>query len=127
MALTSVHIVNLFHNPEWFGIGSFNIFPSLMQTSQLYDLVTNTEVVPSLHLVVQGWPVPGIAHNDVSRNFPLSDVISAEHDPDPKFLQEAQLRSLAGNSMHWASIGAFVLFALATSFVPIPSDPSEEE
>jgi hypothetical protein len=115
-----VHIVNVFNNPDFYGSGSLTYMPALLQKSHLYDLLTNTEVVPPLHFLVQGWAVPGLASDDLSDNFAFKDLVSARYDPDPNLLNENWMRSLTGNSMHWSSIGAFLLFALATSVVPTP-------
>jgi hypothetical protein len=115
-----VHIVNVFNNPDFYGSGSLTYMPALLQKSHLYDLLTNTEVVPPLHFLVQGWAVPGLASDDLSDNFAFKDLVSARYDPDPNVLNENWMRSLTGNSMHWSSIGAFLLFALATSVVPTP-------
>ena len=62
---------------------------ALKRNSELFDMVANRMVHPYEHLLMQGFPVPGLVDNFMSAAFPFKSVL-----PDLKY---NQVRQLAGN------------------------------
>jgi hypothetical protein len=85
--------------------------PALLRGSCLYDLVSDKEVLPIQHWLIQGFPVPGFVDEELSANFPFPSLLPGHKDP----LHDKEVRTLTGNSMHVAAVGAWVLFAWSAS------------
>ena len=120
---TSVLLQNLCQNAEMF-FNLTQVVPTLLQRSFLYDMVAEREVLAVEHLLMQGFPVPGLCSEDLSSSFPWPRILRLEPgiamvetrgNCTQPTLTEAQLRSLAGIGFHWAQVGAFITFVFITS------------
>ena len=105
----NVQFANLMQNAEIGWYSDSKLAPRLLRGSCLYDVVTDKEVLPLQHLLIQGFPVPGWAPLAITEYFPFANMISIE-DPQANQLSECQLRTLTGDGFHWASIGAILSF-----------------
>ena len=78
------------------------VVPRLLTTTKLFDHVRQRMVVPEELWLIQGWPVPGLAPANLSRDFPhdLSQITSAQH------------AVLMGNAMNLCGIGAVSMWCL---------------
>ena len=66
-------------------------------------------------MLIQGWSIPGLVSDDIASGCALGNFIIGEGGTGTQELKEADIRSLAGNSMRCASIGAFILLAFSAS------------
>ena len=108
-----IHIVNLAQDPQSFGYSSSRNAPRLLRGSYLYDLVSNREILPLQHLLIQGFPVPGWAPAAAAHAFPFPGLINATMGPNSQQLSDTELRSLTGDGMHWNLLGSVILFSWA--------------
>ena len=132
--LPSVNLVNLMQNPQFFSSRS-SMAPRLLRHSFLFDTVTQNEVLPLQHFLIQGWPAPCFADERQSRYFPFPDILPSldavaassdeEEDIEEQIdemidmdcvqkLTDREVRSVTGDGFHWASVGAMLAFAWST-------------
>lgn len=110
-----VLLANLQQNASMFASVSTNA-PAVMRSSWLFDIVSNKELLPAQHLLIQGFPVPGWVAPQLSSAFPFPSLLSVEDpDKDEKLLSMKEIRTLSGNSFHWSSIGSMLMYMLASS------------
>ena len=109
-----VMLQNLTQNDMFFN--SSRLAPSLLQRSMLFDAVSLQEVLPVEHLLIQGFPVPGLVSENLSRHFPFPDIVKLGFaDKDSGYLTESELRSITGVGFCWPAIGAFIMMVLCMS------------
>ena len=118
-----VLLINLFQTPYMFGASRWA--PALLQRSQLYDLVRGRELLPAEHLLIQGFPVPGLVSNDLSKYFPFPGIFTLKYVgcwddfgtgvDHPGGLDCHELRSISGIGFNWPSIGSMILFMMSCS------------
>ena len=111
-----VNIVNLMQTSEFFGPCTVLVVPSLLRNSWLYDIASSREVLPVQHLLMLGFPVPGMCGLALSRHFPFPGIVSCEPSPFALkwlMLSDTQIRTVTGNAFHLSSIGAFLTFIWA--------------
>ena len=84
-----------------------NDVPALTKTIMLYDLVSNTLLGEVEHWLVQGFPHPHSISHDLAKHFPFPGILQkgGEH-----FIKAIKQKAIAGNSMRWAQLGAWLLF-----------------
>ena len=109
-------VVNLAQSPIHFHTAD-DMFPTLLRKSYLYELVTESEILPAQHLLIQGFPVPGLVSEANSAFFPFASLLNVTSSECVSQLTDVELRSLAGNSMHWAALGAWLLFGWSSTHV----------
>ena len=74
--------------------------PALLQSSVIYSFKHNRALLPKEHFEAMGYKMWG------ERRAAFAEALSATQS-------EAQMRSLAGNGMHSAAVGAAIMFLLA--------------
>ena len=84
--------------------------PALLRKSVLYELVNGQLLDAKNHWLVQGLSCPCFGIN--SESFPFPSLLE---DDGPDSLTQEQMKRLTGNSMHWAQIGAWLMFSIAFS------------
>ena len=96
--------------------------PTLLTSSRLYDIIAEREVLPLQHVLMQGAPVPGLCAEYLSKYFPFPDItllMPGSNLNDTNVVQQQlsdnEIRRLAGNSFHWAAVGAMLMLILSTS------------
>ena len=92
-------------NVEGYGVITQNAVPALLRGSLLVDLVSMRPFTHQEHWIIQGFPFSQFEVPDGFSSFFPTDVVSRE--------SEATQKSLTGNAMHLAQIGAWILYNLA--------------
>ena len=115
-----VLLVNLHQNSHFFSDNQYA--PSLLQRSQLYNLVTMKEVLPIEHFLIQGFPVPGLAEDRLSKFFPFKSLVQAKWHNDPSKLNDQEMRSITGIGFSWPAFGAILSFVMCSTRV-LEDDP----
>ena len=93
-------IVNLEQRPAFHWVFQLNGVPALLRKSVLYELVNGQLLDAKNHWLVQGFSCPSFGIN--SEGFPFPSLLEDGAD----CLTPEEMKRLAGNSMHWAQIGA---------------------
>ena len=105
--------MNLFQNADFAGVMTNPVAPTLMRRSFLYDIISDQELLPLQHLLIQGFPVPldGVVDTSISAHFAFPSLISPlATEEDDHLLSADSVRSLAGNSMHWSALASWLVF-----------------
>jgi len=91
------------------------------QESYLFDLVSRKELVPAQHLLIQGFPVPGLCSDRIATKFPFPSLVSARPDAlkEAHELRDQDIRHVAGKGFHLSAIGAVLMFAWGSSKISI--------
>ena len=97
---------NLIQKPNFFSLSDHA--PALLRGSVLYDLVSGQEVLPIQHWLTMGAAVPAVAQPDSGVVCPFLETFFKE-------LTDREARTLAGNAMHVAAIGTFLMFSMAAT------------
>jgi hypothetical protein len=112
-----VAIVNLSQRPEFINKISAKCFPALLRKSQLYDLVQERLVTVAELWLVQGVPHPQLVKQaDFGADrFPFHRFLAVSAHGDGRqcgMIPLGQQKSVIGNSMHIAQVGAWILFSI---------------
>ena len=113
-ARKKVCICNLEQSPKYMGsYGVSEVMPALLRASNLYDVRNRHEIVPAIHWLIQGWPLPGIVDPCHAEHFPFPSLATASESA----FNDREVRRLCGNSMHVAAIGTVLTYALAIASI----------
>ena len=104
-----IALVNLHNNADFSKSVSIAAMPTLLTKSYLWDMKTNTEVLPILHWLVMGIAVPHLSDCGQA-TCPFPRVFAAGQE-----LKDGETRKLTGNMMHQAAIGSLLLFGLCVT------------
>ena len=99
-------MVNLEQAPSFNNYLMADIAPALLRHSYLYDIVSEREILPDEHFLVQGLPVPGYVSPELAATFPFPRVMAE--------LCDKQKRQLTGNGMHVHAVGSAIMWLLAS-------------
>ena len=102
-------LVNLEQRPAFHKVFQLNGVPALLRKSVLYELVNGQLLDAKNHWIVPGIPCPCFGTN--SEGFPFRSLLEDGAD----CLTPEEMKTLTGNSMHWAQIGAWFMFSIAFS------------
>lgn len=98
-------IVDLTQNAEWSSVGLDVTIP-LKRNSEPFDLIARRPLHILERLLIHGFPVPGLASEKDSRNFPFPHLLEEGR------LRDADLKSLCGNGMVLQVVGCILLYVL---------------
>ena len=93
------------------------IAPTLTGKSQLYDIVSQREVPPIVHMAMLGFPVPELAPQAFAQHFPFPSLVSVypRGDDRPRILKDTEVKTMSGNSFAVPHAGGVLQFILSTS------------
>jgi len=109
-----VLLVNLSQNAD-FMFNKSTMAPCLLSCSMLFDLASDREVLPVEHFLIQGFPVPGLVSEALSRYFPFPDIVQLPFPSSEMHLKCSEIRAVTGKGFSWPAFGAVAMLLLSTS------------
>ena len=107
-------ICNLENTAEYAGFET-KVFPTLLCRSHFYEMKFDRPLYLQELWTVQGFPHPKV---DVCRDcnlvFPVPDLVLDDNGGSTPLSASAQ-RMMVGNSMHWAQLSPWFLYAVSTT------------
>ena len=120
----SMALCNITNNLSYSSSISTTRFPTLLQNTCLYDLIKQRALSLSECWVLQGFPHPERQEAEADMcgvGFPFSSLVVSPAGNVDEVLTMNQQRSVLGNGMHVAQVGAWVVYNVASVRFVAPS------